>query len=265
MDFDLTLPSGRVRARRWGPPDGPLLLCVPGLSANLTAFDVLAGQLDRQVVAFDLRGCGRSEVTPPGSYGMAGHADDVLAVADALGATEFDAAGWSMGALILMAVARRDPSRLRSVGLIDHAGPAQSRALAAVREWLGRLDLVVDSPQEYLRRVGRTGLPDACYDYELERGDDGRYRPLTSHAAALEDMDQPWPRDWSDYWRALTMPAVLVRATRPINGGLIVPDRAVTALREVNPAVRVVDAPDSDHFTVMVDPLTVAAVTALLG
>ena len=56
-----------------------------------------------------------------------------------------------------------------------------------------------------------------------------------------------------------------MRATRPINGGLIVPDRAVTALREVNPAVRVVDAPDSDHFTVMVDPLTVAAVTALLG
>ena len=37
MDFDLALPSGRIRARRWGPPDAPLLLCVPGLSANLTA------------------------------------------------------------------------------------------------------------------------------------------------------------------------------------------------------------------------------------
>ncbi|HNM83988.1 MAG TPA: alpha/beta fold hydrolase [Mycobacterium sp.] len=267
MDFDLTLPSGRVRARRWGPPDAPLLLCVHGLSANVTVFDFLAGRLagDRQLVAFDLRGCGRSDVTPPGSYGMAGHAEDVLAVADALGATEFDAAGWSMGALILMDVARRDPFRLRSVSLIDHAGAAQSRALAAVREWLGRLDIVADTVEQYVGQLRHTGLPDAFYRYELDRGADGRYRPLTSHLAALEDMDQPWPRDWSDYWRALTMPAVLVRATRPINDGLIVPDRTVAALRDVNPSVRVIDAPDSDHFTVMADPVTVAAVSAVLA
>ncbi len=267
MDFDLTLPSGRVRARRWGPPDAPLLLCVHGLSANLTVFDFVAAQLagDRQLVAFDLRGCGRSDVSPPGGYGMASHADDVLAVADALGATEFDAAGWSMGALILMAVARRNPSRLRSVSLIEHAGPAESRALAAVRNWLGRLDMVTDTAEAYLGQLRHTGLSDAFYTYEIERREDGRWRALTSHAAALEDMDQPWPKDWSDYWRALTMPAVLVRALRPISGGLIVPDRAVAALRDFNPSVRVVDAPDSDHFTVMVDPLTVGALTGVLG
>lgn len=265
MDFDLALPSGRIRARRWGPPDAPLLLCVPGLSANLTAFDALAQRLagtGRQVVAFDPRGCGRSEITPPGSYGMAGHAEDVLAVADALGAREFDAAGWSMGALTLMDVARRHPERLRSVSLIDHAGLAQTRALAAVRDWLNRLDLAVDTPVNYPRQYG---LADAFYDHELERSDDGRYRALTSHAAALEDFDQPWPRDWSEYWRALSMPTVLVRALRPINDGLIVPDRAVAALREVNPAIAVVDAPDSDHFTVLADPVTLAAVSAVLG
>ena len=268
MDFDLVLPSGRVRARRWGPADAPLLLCVPGLSANVTAFSGLADHLagdDRQLVAFDLRGCGHSDVTPPGTYGVAGHADDAVAVADALGAAEFDAVGWSMGALILMEVARRHPERLRSVSLIEHAGPAQSRALAAVRDWLNRLDVAVDRPGEYLRRVGGTGLPDEFYEYELGHGADGRYRPLTSHAAALEDLDQPWPRDWSAHWRALTMPTVLVRALRPINGGLIVPDRAVAALREVNPSIQVVDAPDSDHFTVMVDSLTVGALTGVLG
>jgi len=267
-DFDLALPSGRVRARRWGLATAPLLLCVPGLSANVTAFNGLADHLagaDRQLVAFDLRGCGHSAMTPPGTYGMAGHADDVVAVADALGATEFDAAGWSMGALILMDVARRHPGRLRSVSLIEHAGLAQSRALAAVRDWLNRLDLAVDTPGEYLRRVGDTGLPDEFYEYELGRGADGRSRPLTSHAAALEDLDQPWPRDWSAHWRALTMPTVLVRALRPINDGLIVPDRAVAALREVNPSITVVDAPDSDHFSVLADPLTIAAVSARLG
>ena len=41
--------------------------------------------------------------------------------------------------------------------------------------------------------------------------------------------------------------------------------RRQAALREVNPAIAVVDAPDSDHFTVLADPVTLAAVSAVLG
>ena len=70
MDVDLTLPSGRIRARLWGDDGAPLLLCVHGLSANLCGFTYLAESLasrDRRVVAIDLRGRGRSEITPPGS------------------------------------------------------------------------------------------------------------------------------------------------------------------------------------------------------
>ena len=128
------LPSGRVRARRWGPADAPLLLCVPGLSANVTAFSGLADHLagdDRQLVAFDLRGCGHSDVTPPGTYGVAGHADDAVAVADALGAAEFDAVGWSMGALILMEVARRHPVDLSRVAVAGLSAGASMAALLA--------------------------------------------------------------------------------------------------------------------------------------
>lgn len=274
-DGDLMLPSGRVRTRRWGPDGAPVLLCVHGLAGNVAAFGFLAERLagpGRQVLAFDLRGCGRSEVTPSGSYGMDRHADDVLAIADELGLPEIDVAGWSLGALVVMAVARREPSRLRSVALIDHAGPAQSRALAGIRAWLDRLELVVDTPEEYLLEMRGAGYVDrwspfwdAFYRYELEGGVDGRYRPSTSHAVALENLDQPWPRDWSDHWRALTMPALLVRAGRPINDGLFVPERAVIALGEVNPAVQVVDAPGSDHFTVMEDPLTADAMAGVLA
>jgi hypothetical protein len=42
VDFDLNLPSGRVRARRWGAEGAPLLLCIHGLSANLCGFTYLA-------------------------------------------------------------------------------------------------------------------------------------------------------------------------------------------------------------------------------
>ena len=62
----------------------PLLLCVHGLSTNLCGFTSLAEHLagpHRQVVAIDLRGRGRSEVTPPGTYGLDSHARDVVDVA----------------------------------------------------------------------------------------------------------------------------------------------------------------------------------------
>jgi len=102
-EFDLKLASGTVHAHRWGSPDAPLALCVHGLSANAHAFDYLAERIagsSRQMVAFDLRGRGRSEITPPGSYGLTAHAQDALEAATVLGADRFDYVGWSLGALI---------------------------------------------------------------------------------------------------------------------------------------------------------------------
>jgi pimeloyl-ACP methyl ester carboxylesterase len=270
MDLDLRLPSGRIRARRWGPRSAPLLLCIHGLSANLVAFSYLADHLagrDRQVVAVDLRGRGRSEVTPPGTYGLDNHARDVVEIASSLGVDTFDLAGWSLGALISMRVALTHGARLRTVTLIDHAGPAEAAALAPIRSGLARLDAVVPEPETYLNAVRNAGVVDpwtpfwdAYYSYELEQRSDGSWSPSTSRAASEEDLYQAWPRDWTDHWRALTMPTVLVRATQPMNGGLVVPESAVDALLTTNPDVRLVETPDSNHFTCIVDPITLAAV-----
>jgi pimeloyl-ACP methyl ester carboxylesterase len=274
VDFDLDLPSGRIRARRWGPDSAPLLLCVHGLSANLTGFAWLAEQLagrDRQVVAFDLRGRGQSEITAPGTYGLENHARDVGDVASALGADQFDLAGWSLGALISMRVALRRGERLRSVTLIDHAGPSDASALAPIRQGLARLDAVVSAPEDYLASIRSAGVVDpwspfwdAYYTYELGRLPDGSWSPSTSRAAAEEDLNQEWPRDWTEHWRALTMPTVLVRALKPLNGALVVPGHAVQALLAANPAVRVTETPRSNHYTCIVDPLTLSAMQAIL-
>lgn len=274
MDFDLSLPSGRIRARRWGAEGAPLLLCIHGLSANLCGFTYLAERLagpHRQVVAIDLRGRGRSEVTPPGTYGLDNHARDVVDVATTLGADQFDVAGWSLGALISMRVALRDGDRLSSVTLIDHAGPSDAAALVPIRAGLDRLDAVVPTPDAYLQAVRTDGVIDpwsefwdGYYAYELEQLDDGSWWASTSRAAAEEDLYQDWPSDWSEHWRALTMPTLLVRALKPLNGGLIVPDRAVDGLLAANPAVRVVETPDSNHFTCIVDPVTLGAIDDVL-
>jgi len=273
-DFDIELSAGRVRVRRRGPSDAPLLLCVHGLSANLTAYDYLGDRLaapQRQVVAFDLRGCGRSALTPAGSYGIEARTDDVLELADALGAPEFDLAGWSLGALIAMNVAVRAGDRLRSVTLIDHAGPADRVALGPVRSGLDRLDAVVDDPAAYLKIVRSlsaitpwSSFWDTFYSYELQQRPDGRWAPTTSRAAAEEDLSQRWPRDWRPYWTALRMPTVLIRAVGTRYGVPLVPAAAVAELRATNPAVRVVETPDSGHDTCMHDPLTADAMAQLL-
>ena len=95
-DSDIPLKSGRLRVRRWGAADAPAVVCVPGLSANLCGFDHLAERLaddTLQLVAIDLRGRGRSEVTGAGTYGWRNHAHDVLGIADAVSAPSFSWAG----------------------------------------------------------------------------------------------------------------------------------------------------------------------------
>jgi pimeloyl-ACP methyl ester carboxylesterase len=271
-EFDLTLSGGMLHAGRWGTPGAPLTLCVHGLSANLHAFDFLAERLAgpyRQVVAIDLRGRGRSEITPPGTYGLAAHAEDVLEVATALGADRFDYVGWSLGALIGITAAGIAAERLRTLTLIDHCGREDPAAYAAVRQGLDRLDAVVDRPDEYVGRIRDAGVVTPwneywtrIYTYEL--GPLGaRFTPRTNKAACLEDLDAPDRDRVRDSWPKITMPALLVRATVPLNGSDVVPVADRDALRATASDLRVVELP-SNHFGVMTDPGTATAVAALL-
>ncbi|HKV89338.1 MAG TPA: alpha/beta fold hydrolase, partial [Candidatus Dormibacteraeota bacterium] len=104
----MKLASGEVAVEVSGAADGQKVIAIPGLSANLRSFDVVFAGLDHarhRKVAFDPRGRGRSDKTPPGTFGWPSHARDILEIADRLGAKTFDLIGWSMGAWIAMVVA----------------------------------------------------------------------------------------------------------------------------------------------------------------
>jgi pimeloyl-ACP methyl ester carboxylesterase len=267
--LDLALPSGRVRAERRGPPDGPLVLCVHGLSANLRGYDTLGAGLAAagcRVVAIDLRGRGASEVTPPGTYGLPAHARDVLACADRLGADRFALVGWSMGAMVALHVAGVAPGRLTHVVLLDAAGPMEEAAVDAVRAGLARLDAVVPAPEAYVAAIRAAGaiVPwheqwDGFYRYELAERDDGTWSARTSRAAAQEDLDRSLGDDLEARWGALTMPALLVRCDAPLGGGLIVPPEVGERFAANVPAGRVVSV-TTNHFSLMTDDATVGAV-----
>ena len=54
-DSDIPLEPVRLRVRRWGAADAPMVVCVPGLSANLCGFDRLAERLAGDTLQLVLR------------------------------------------------------------------------------------------------------------------------------------------------------------------------------------------------------------------
>jgi pimeloyl-ACP methyl ester carboxylesterase len=271
-ELDLTLPSGRVHAQRFGAPDAPLAIGIHGLSANMHAFDRIGPHLadrDQQVVAIDLRGRGLSDTSPAGTYGIESHARDVLDVARALGHEQFAVLGWSLGALIGMQLAEMDAGRLRRLVLIDHAGHADADAVATIRAGLDRLDARVPSREAYVDTIRAAGLAtpwdalwERLYRYELAPAGDG-FIARTSKAAALEDLDAAAAMDVHALWSAIDVPTLLVRAVVPLPGGLIVPNSEVEALRAAVAHVRVVEV-ERNHWGVMTDPGAAQAIAEFL-
>lgn len=85
-------------------------------------------------IALDLRGNGHSEPTHHEVTGIDVHADDVIAVIEALGILKVDLVGFSMGGYVALSIAERYPDRLRSLALIDSKADADSDAAKVNRE-----------------------------------------------------------------------------------------------------------------------------------
>ncbi|GAB3020604.1 hypothetical protein GCM10011376_23170 [Nocardioides flavus (ex Wang et al. 2016)] len=103
-------------------PDPPVL-AVHGVTAHHLSWGWLADELPaREVVAPDLRGRGRSRELP-GPWGMATHADDLVAVLDALGHERAVLVGHSMGAFVALVTAHRHPDRCAGLVLVDGGPP----------------------------------------------------------------------------------------------------------------------------------------------
>lgn len=109
-----TRPNAAVIAHRT-QGDGPPVVLLNGGLMSLQAWDPIASQLERDclVIRCDFRGQLLTLGDPPAS--LAGHADDVVALLDALGRADAHIAGVSFGALVGLVIAARHPTRIRSL------------------------------------------------------------------------------------------------------------------------------------------------------
>ncbi|MBF5046416.1 alpha/beta hydrolase [Aggregicoccus sp. 17bor-14] len=275
--FDLSLPRGPLHAHRYGVAGAPLVLCVPGLSANALSFGAIAPRLAArglQVVALDLRGRGQSPSGAPGSHGWPNHAQDVLDAASALGAERFGLIGHSMGAFVSLALLSLDAARVSRVALIDALGPPEAAALGPIGDGLRRLGLTFPSEDAYVAAVRDAGVVapwnevwERHYRYELTRAPEGGVRARTDMAVVKEDLEYGKAHDARSHWGSLRKetPALVLRAAQGMGpGGFVIRAEDYERFGREVPHARRVDV-EANHFGVMTHEGSLAALEALFA
>jgi 3-oxoadipate enol-lactonase len=98
--------------------EGPAVLFVHGLGGTSTVFQVQADALAErfQVIRPDLSGAGRSPTV--GDISVDSHADDLVALLDALGVERAAVVGHSMGTLVARVLAARHPDKVSALALL---------------------------------------------------------------------------------------------------------------------------------------------------
>jgi len=236
---------GRIRVVEYEGPEGaPTLMLLHGLAATgplnwYTAFADLAERY--HVVAVDHRGHGQG--IPTRRFRLKDCADDVVAVADALGIRQFIAVGYSMGGPIAKLCWSRHPGRVRGLVLCATAGhftperyPVLTRAVLpgavvgariAPKLVLGQIiegmvrDIRAPKTKDYVRR-------------EMSGADPAALAQATR--AVLRFSSRNWASD-------IAVPTAVIVTTRD----KIVPTRRQYALAAAIPGAKQFEV-DGDHF-----------------
>jgi pimeloyl-ACP methyl ester carboxylesterase len=114
----------------------PVLILIHGGLDNAHIFDELAPAFSDhfRVIAYDLRGHGRSDAQGP--FDTTTRTEDLCGLMDSLGIAKAHLAGWSLGGNDITAMAGTHPERVDSIvyleGAYDWAGPALAYAFKSV-------------------------------------------------------------------------------------------------------------------------------------
>jgi pimeloyl-ACP methyl ester carboxylesterase len=269
--LDVPVRGGELRVLRWGT--GPrTVVAAHGITATGISWRAVAEQLGGEWSLFapDLRGRGASAGLP-GPWGLSNHADDVLAVVDALDLELDVLAGQSMGAYIAVLAAARRPSVAPRVLLVDGGLPLPvplegidpDEALAAtLGPALERLQMTfpdLDAYFDYWRQHPALSAEwndhlEAYFEYDLG-GEDGARRSRCVEEAIRADGRDVLVEQGAigAALRAVTLPLHLLRAPMGMFGEPpgIQPDGLVDAWRPQVAALTDAVVEGTNHYTIL--------------
>jgi esterase len=194
---------------------GDPILCVHGGGSSALmwtdAFEELASR--GRVIAYDRRGCTRSERPQPYRTSVAEQAGDAAALLEHLDAGPAVVIGRSYGGAVAIDLALRHPDRVRALALLE--GDALGLSPAGL-EWTTELR---DHLREVAARDGADAAPEALFDRVMGAGVWGSFpddaRDLLSQngealLAELEYVTEPMPD--AEAFASIEQPALLVAA-----------------------------------------------------
>lgn len=134
----LTRPYGALHCRVDGPSDAPAVIFANSLGTDLRLWDPVLPLLPHTLryIRYDKQGHGLS--TLGGGTDISDHADDAIALIEALADKPVVFVGLSIGGLIAQTVASRRPDLVRAVVLSNTAA-----RLGTVESWQARIEAVV--------------------------------------------------------------------------------------------------------------------------
>lgn len=201
---------------------GPTLLLMHGLTANAHAFDGLMreglGALG-QILSVDLRGRGESEA-PNSGYTMKEHADDIIALLDALAIRDVIVVGHSFGGFLGLYLAYYFPTRVTQLVMLDAAAQMHPNTKEMLAPALARLGQTYPSFSAYLDQVKKApylanwdSAMESYYRADVRDNPDGTVTviPQLDHmmeAVVRGSLGEPW----LDYLEQVNHPTMLINA-----------------------------------------------------
>lgn len=217
----------------YGDGDTTLIL-LHGLTANLMSFEGLkeaglGSDADNyRVVRVDLRGRGDSD-KPETGYHMRDHAKDILDLMTALNIERATLVGHSFGGLLSVYLSAYHPDKFDKIVLLDVGLEAtHPDTLPKIQPSLDRLGTTVPSWDEYINAIKASAYytdtkwtPDinAYYRYDVERLDGGAVRSKVYADGIEEAVKHIIEDDWTEHFKAVNHPALLVYAPQPMAEG----------------------------------------------
>jgi pimeloyl-ACP methyl ester carboxylesterase len=203
------------------PGEGPLLIMMHGLTANAHAFEgiISEGLLGKyHIVSVDLRGRGESE-HPVAHYTMEDHAQDILGLMDALGATKASFCGHSFGGLLAFYLGGTYPERVDNLVILDAAAKMNPRVAEMLSFRLSTLDMSYPSMADYMKEVRSapylsfwSELMDSYYQADVFSLDDGAVTPKPKLANIILASMGVAEIPWAELLPQIAAPVLLINA-----------------------------------------------------
>ena len=165
----------------WGDPGKPGVLMLHGASQQAHSWDFISLGLSSEyhVLVLDQRGHGDSDWAPDGDYSIEAAQGDLDGIVDALGLSDFNLMGHSMGGRNSFVWASRHLGMLRSLTIVDTGPETVPRGSDRIRRFrelpdnLNTFEEFADRVQEYTGRSREQVL--GALKYSIRQGADGKW------------------------------------------------------------------------------------------